>query len=190
MKNKIRHKFLNLRNSMNSNDYRVISSEITDNFFSHKLDIFPENKSIMLYSSFRNEAATDKIIEILFSQNKKICLPACENDNITVYEYTGPSCLKKDRFGILSPDPDLCPRACLSDIHMVIVPGIAFDIEGKRIGFGKGYYDRFLVKIPHAIKTGFCYEYQIAENIPADRYDIPMDYLLTESRLISCNTQS
>ncbi len=190
MKNDIRHKFLTLRNNMNSEDYEIFSAEITAGFMSRKPEIIPENNTIMLYSSFKNEAATDRIIDILFSQNIRILLPSCENGDITVYEYTGPSCLKKDSFGILSPDSALCPKACLSDIHTVIVPGIAFDTKGRRIGFGKGYYDRFLIKIPEAKKIGLCYEYQIADNIPSDEHDIPMDYLLTENRLISCKKQS
>ena len=83
-------------------------------------------------------------------------------------------------------EPDSAELADINEIDVVIVPGVAFDKSGTRIGFGKGCYDRFLKQIS-SVKIGFCYEFQICDKIIADEHDINMDYLVTEKGLIKCD---
>ena len=146
----------------------------------------PDGKSVMLYASFRNEAGTFELIERLLEKGIKTVLPKTSGTVITPYAHTASASLKKDSFGILVPDENVCPAAVISDIHTVIVPGVVFDRSGNRIGFGKGCYDRFLPRLPHAVKIGLCYDFQIIPSVPVSDTDIPMDCLLTEKGFIRC----
>lgn len=93
--------------------------------------------------------------------------------------------LVKGNFGILEPDILRAEAARPTDISLAIVPGVAFDLNRHRIGFGKGFYDRFLPELsPDAAKIGLAYELQLVDFIEADEYDIRLDMVITEKRII------
>lgn len=187
MKTQYRQRLLKQRDSLSYEFVSDAERKIIDNFMSSKLSFIPSSKSIMLYASFRNEAATFGLMERLCDKGIKVVLPKTYSAEIIPFEYKGKDSLVKDSLGIMTPDESLCPKAVLSDIHTVIIPGVVFDKKGGRIGFGKGCYDRFLPQIPEAIKIGLCYDFQIIPSVPVTELDIPMDYLLTEEGIIRCN---
>jgi len=80
----------------------------------------------------------------------------------------------------------------IADIDLVIVPGVVFDKSGHRIGYGHGYYDRFLDNLEkinkNAVKVGLAYDFQIADKVPIEKHDVPVDKIVTEKRIIRCNT--
>ena len=84
--------------------------------------------------------------------------------------------------GILEPIEALPIKH--STIDSVIVPGIAFDSQGNRLGFGKGNYDRFLKRATHAVKIGLAYDSQMVESIPSQEHDVPMDFVVTPTRIL------
>jgi 5-formyltetrahydrofolate cyclo-ligase len=90
--------------------------------------------------------------------------------------------MARGAYGIL--EPVSIKKAEVSDIDLIIVPGIAFDINGGRCGFGKGYYDRLLCE-SKAKKIGLCYDFQLVREIETDEHDIPMDMIITERRIIN-----
>lgn len=93
--------------------------------------------------------------------------------------------LIKGKYNI--PEPRATSKAVRHHkIDLIFVPGIAFSTNGHRIGFGKGYYDRLLKKARHARKVGIAYEFQLVNNIPAEKHDIPVDMIITERRTIYC----
>ena len=190
MKSQLRHKFLIQRDSMKKQLTEALGARIHAAFDASGLGNIPPGQSVMLYASFRNEADTWGIIDDLYRSGVSVVLPRTRKTDLEIYEYQGPESLAKSRFGILEPDPQTCSPADLSRIALVIVPGVVFDRRGGRIGFGAGYYDRFLPKVPDARKVGLCYESQIAEEVPCGEMDVRMDALLTEKGLFSCQTQS
>ena len=190
MKTQFRHKYLKWRDSLKNSDAEALGAQIRRTFAASGLGNLPEGRAVMIYASFRNEADTWGILEDLVKKGVKVLLPRTRKGLIEVYEYRGPGSLKQGSFGILEPDPALCPEADLSEISLVLVPGVVFDRRGGRIGFGAGCYDRFLPKVPSARKVGLCYEAQIAEEVPCDENDVRMDALLTEKGLFNCSTQS
>lgn len=141
-------------------------------------------KNIMMYISFDNEVNLKKLF--LEDNNKSFFAPICidKQDMISVpmegYSKLINSNVKKDLL-----EPDVANREDCKDIlEIVIVPGIVFDRDGNRIGFGAGYYDRFLNKIDKNVtKIGVCYEFQIVESIEKDDNDIPVDYVVTEKNI-------
>lgn len=190
MKTQLRRDALTRRDTLDAAFVKDSGLKTAEIFLNSRFSDIPEASSIMLYSSFRNEADTWNLINHFHEKNMEIVLPVTSGPIILPYVYDGPDSLKKDRFGIPSPDETKCTTADISKIHTIIVPGVAFTKDGNRLGFGKGYYDRFLPQIPDAVKIALCYDFQITEFIPTEPTDVPVDYLLTEKGIIDCKTQS
>ena len=138
--------------------------------------------TVMVYLSAFNEVRTDKIIAKLLATGKRVVAPVTDETavSITPYYITDISELTKGAYGIF--EPPQAEKAKISDIDAVIVPGIAFDKKGNRMGFGAGYYDRFLADFK-GIKIGICYNFQLLDEICADTHDIPMDYIISEENI-------
>lgn len=136
----------------------------------------------MIYMPIQNEADTAAILEDIFKRGKRAAVPVIENDNMYAAYITGNTSFRAGKFNISEPED--IKYAEKPEIDLIAVPGIAFDRRGGRIGFGKGFYDRFL-KGTNAQKAALCYDFQITETAFSDNYDIPMDYIVTETGIIS-----
>ena len=136
---------------------------------------FPSAKVVGAYFAFGSEVKTDLIIERSRMLNKKLVLPRVEEDKIRFYELTSSKCLIRSRFGIMEP----LPQKRESKIDLLIVPGIAFDKKGYRLGYGKGYYDR-LLSSKQTFSIGLAYSFQLLESLPHDRYDKRLDAIVIE----------
>ena len=133
----------------------------------------------MCYMPLKGETDTSYIVKQAFLDGKRVALPVTSGDDATVEAYyiDQDTTFKKGMFDVLEP---VCKdKADIGDIDVVIVPGIAFDTNGARIGFGKGCYDRFLEAFS-GVKVGYCYGFQIYDNVPCDEYDIMMDYIVSD----------
>lgn len=140
--------------------------------------------NVMLYYSIRNEAVTIAAIEELLRLGKTVSLPVCTPDRGLWAGIVGSlDELIPAKFGLLEPGPD-SPRLDPSRLELVIVPGLAFDRRGNRIGHGAGYYDRFLKRADSAYKLGLGYDFQIIEEVPALPHDVRLDAVLTPTGLI------
>lgn len=142
-------------------------------------------KTIMIYMDYRNEAPTNQIINDALQRNKNIILPVTDdNFRITPYKLVEKESLITSSLGIIEPNSLICPVANPKEIDLILIPGVVFDYNGNRIGFGKGCYDSFLPNLrPDAVKVGLSYEFQLSESIPSEITDIPMDFILTEERI-------
>ena len=180
------------REALSPEAVSAFEREVSRLFLASEFSRPAENSSVMLYSSFRNEAGTGAIIDALYERGTKVVLPKTEGIDISAYVYGGPASLSLGAFGISEPSEEKCSPANLSEIKTVVIPGVAFDPSGSRIGFGKGYYDRFLPELsPDAVKIGLCYDFQIVrEGLPSEAHDIRMDLLLTEKGFFNCKTRS
>lgn len=143
-------------------------------------------KCAMVYLSTQSEVRTSAIINYLLEKSVRLYVPCLENGLIVPVKYTKGCRLSKGAFKINEPIKKLRARAPKC-IELVLVPGIAFDLKGSRVGFGRGYFDRFLKRLPaSAVITALSFEKQIVKSIPADKHDIKMDYIITENRIIKC----
>ena len=77
-------------------------------------------------------------------------------------------------------------KIAYKNIDLILVAGIAFDRDGYRLGYGLGYYDKFLAKLPKALKIGLCFDLQIVEKVPRESYDVPVDMIVTDEEVIKC----
>ena len=147
-----------------------------------ELKEFKNTSRIYVYHAFRNEVDTCNIIQYGFDHGIEICLPKIHDKTMDFYKITSYKQLKEGYMGIFAPDETT--RKVELHHGIVIVPGTAFDNNCNRMGYGGGYYDRFLYKNPNLTKIGIAYDFQIFDTIPVESYDIPMDYVITETTTI------
>ena len=191
MKQTLKSEILEKRNSLSKEEIKIKSNKIKENFCS--LPEFKEAKNIMFYVSFNNEADTIETIKELLKNKKKneknIIVPYVEKNNpiLQLSELKNFSDLEPKTFGILEPKKDKIKKFDANKLDLVIVPGIVFDKQGHRIGYGYGYYDKFLRKLKKGVKKiGFAYEFQLIGKIPQERHDVPLDIVITDKRVIRC----
>lgn len=137
---------------------------------------FQEAKTILLYHSLKDEVQTHSFIE-KWSGEKRIILPVVVGDELELRSYTGPADLAIGAYGIAEPTGDIFTD--YASIDLVIVPGVAFDMNGHRLGRGKGYYDKLLPKI-QAHKIGICFPFQLIDEVPAEPFDICMNAVIAK----------
>lgn len=140
--------------------------------------------SVLMYHSLPDEVDTHSALDKLLAMGKKVLLPKVVSDaEMTIHEYTGKESLQpSEPYGILEPTtPELSIINC--QLSIAVVPGMAFDRQGHRLGRGKGYYDRFLSQIPNIYKIGVCFPFQMLESIPSESTDVVMDEVITSLNL-------
>ena len=183
MKNEIRKKFKEKRIAMEKTEVSEKSRFACEVFL--KSEMYKNANVLMLYMPLGNETDTTDIIDRAFADGKKVVFPVTDEESgeIMPCYATAETEFEKGAFSI--NEPSVLDVADALDIDTVIVPGIAFDKRGGRIGFGKGCYDRLLKKTT-AVKIGFCYNFQVCGEICTENHDIKMDYLITENSIIIC----
>ena len=139
-----------------------------------QLQQFANARTIVAYWSLNDEVQTQRFIEKWYSQ-KRIFLPVVVGDDLVFKQYTGNENMRKGAFGILEPTgPELNN---IASIGVIIVPGVAFDLQNNRMGRGRGFYDRALQQ-SGAFKIGVAFNCQIFKQIPTIETDIPMDLVV------------
>ena len=176
----IRKEICRKRDSFSLNEVILRSRRIKEFLFSYPN--FKEAKKVLFYASFRNEVSTLEMIkEVLDEKSKRVFLPRIKNALLEICEISSFDGGLYSKKGILEPTSGLYD----GQLDMAILPGIAFDKKGYRIGFGEGYYDRFLTgkKID---KVSLSFAFQIVGCIPNEKHDIPTDCIITEEEIIDC----
>ncbi len=186
-KHKQRKKLLNKRAQLDDKELVNKSEKIKARLF--KVKEFKQAEKVMFYLAFKNEVFTKKMIELALKLKKKIIVPSSDKENkqlilSEIKDYQRE--LKVGTYGILEPKAQYYRPIDKNDLDLIIVPGVGFDKAGNRIGYGAGYYDRFLSQITAQItKIALAYEIQIVEKIKVNQYDIPVDKIVTEKRVIT-----
>ncbi|WP_010303249.1 5-formyltetrahydrofolate cyclo-ligase [Kurthia senegalensis] len=165
--------------------YDVFSNEIQQQFLSSSF--VREANVIGMTISMFPEVETRSLIEQLWALGKSVAVPKCrpatsEMDFYIIHSFEQ---LETVYMNLLEPIPQEATYVEPTAIDLVVVPGIVYDQTGYRIGYGGGYYDRFL-PLCHAKTISFCFEQQIVAKVPKNSYDYPIDGLLTERRFIPC----
>lgn len=155
-----------------------------------QLKYYQEAKTVMVYVDFRNEVQTADIITTALNQGKRIIIPVCKQEGYQLIPseiYRFPDDLEAGTWGILEPKPGRLRPVEPGELELILIPGVAFDRKGNRLGYGAGYYDRFLEKAsPKAVFIALAFELQVVEDAFPAEHDIPVHYILTEDELIQC----
>ena len=148
-------------------------------------------RQVMLYSPIRNEVGTDLLFAEALATGKQALFPRCLPHTTGIMDIAacqGPQDLRPGTFGILEPDPERCPALHGASLHpdIVVVPGVAFDRHGGRLGYGAGYYDRALKRpeFAGACLVGVAYALQVVDLVRLDPWDQRLNALSTEQGLM------
>lgn len=146
-------------------------------------DFYKKAKNIMVYLNIREEAPTKALAEKMICDGKKVCVPVINEKTLMTAEIGLDTEYKKGKLNTL--EPISIREIKKEEIDIVLVPGLLFSEKGQRCGYGGGYYDRFLENAS-SLKIGLAFEKQVIKSFPSEKYDIKMDFILTEKGLISC----
>lgn len=143
--------------------------------------------TLLIYMSKGVEISTSYILEDAFSSGKRVAVPYCRTDvtDLDFYYISLVDMLSPGAFGVLEPDPLKCEKFEDYDGGLCIVPALCYDINGYRLGFGKGYFDRFLSRYS-GMTAGLAYSFQVKRSLWHGRYDRAVDMIITDKYLKSC----
>jgi 5-formyltetrahydrofolate cyclo-ligase len=184
-KPEIRREMAALRDSLSTEEAESRSMSILNRLT--RLEEYKKASLIMTYVNFRSEAGTMRLIQKALDEGKRVAVPVCITDGKVLLpcEIQSMDELVPGTWGILEPSEHARREISAEEIDLAIVPGLAFDRQLNRLGYGAGYYDRFLPKMrKDAAKVGICYEFQIVEQLPSDPFDVPMDSIVTDISLL------
>lgn len=160
-------------------DSAIIKSFINSN-------LYKDSKQILMYMALDDEINLDSLIDLARFNGKSVAVPYCIDDNgeMEFYYINNLNDLSVGKFGVREPKIDICKKMTDYSDSVILVPAISYDVKGYRLGYGKGYYDRFLAKYPFN-SVGLCYNSLVVDELPTNEYDKSVDYIITDTRFIS-----
>jgi len=184
----LRKEILTKRNNIDVVEKEEMDKKILNKFYESKY--YRESKNIFIYISYDSEINTKEIINKSLIDKKKIYVPRTEFKTrlMDAVEITSLENLIESEYGILEPsiyEPYIEPN----ELDLIVVPGVGFDRNGGRMGYGAGFYDRYFKKISKdkmqkIVKLALAYDFQILEDVPMNEQDVPVNYIITEKEFI------
>ena len=186
----IREEILAKRKKLGKETRDIYSKEILEKILSSSY--YKNAKTIMTFVSFSDEVNTHEFMKRAIADGKRIVVPITfpENHQLKPSQLKAFNELEPGFYNILTPKEEFIRFIDPQEIDLVITPGVAFRRDGYRVGYGGGYYDRFLSKIPNTPTIAICFDMQIVDDLPTDHYDIPVDYIYTEKNIIDTKKDS
>lgn len=179
-KRSLRQRLLSERRQCAVDDCLLLSRRIQERFLGE--DLYRRAVCLGLYSPVQNEVHTDLIARQARLDGKRLVYPRVCGDLLEFSPVAETAELRPGAFGIAEP---VGPSVPLAMIDLLVLPGVAFDLTGHRLGFGKGYYDRTLSVAPvPLVRVGLAYEFQVVEQLPAAAHDCRVTCLVTEQRTL------
>ena len=180
----MREKYLAVRDAIPQEQKDIYDKKIFDRLISSIT--YRHSTDILLYASINGEVNIWPIFEAALKDGKKVAFPCCNDDNTMTFRYvTDRSQMSERTFGILEPDPS-CEACCTSNFALLIVPGLVFDKNGYRIGYGKGFYDRYLSSFD-GVSIGLVYSRLLLAEVPKGRFDRHVDVIISEKGVYAVN---
>ena len=171
-KKEIRKTILKKRRALDENEVKYLSDMICEKLKSS--DIFADAEDLCLYMPINNEVDVPVIAEEARRQGKRLWLPRVDGETMDFFRYDEDTVLVTGSY---------------DENTLIIMPGAVFSESRDRIGYGGGYYDRYLEKYPQCITAAVCYDFQILESIPSEEHDRKPDAIVSEKRIISSDDQ-
>lgn len=169
-KRELRQQIRTQKRRLSAAELAVMSEDICSKVLA--LASWQEAGTLLLYYPLPDEVDVRLLIKDAFESGKKVLLPVVKGDELELRLYEGEASLKEGAFGIMEPTGPLFAPIHYDEIELAIIPGMAFDSAGHRLGRGKGYYDRLLPNLRDAKLIGVCFPFQFLEEVPAEAHDI------------------
>lgn len=189
-KSELRKNILRIRRNLDQESVLGLSDAIQARIIESR--VFREASVVMAYMPIKNEVHTGKLIRVALESGKTLLLPrVVDMERMEAVPVTNAeSDLRPGVMGILEPDPAIA-AVDPSIIDLVIIPGIAFDRKGHRLGFGAGYYDRFIPLLKReCVILAPAYSFQVLEHIPAENHDRKVHIIVTENETVNVSSTS
>lgn len=187
MKKEFRKKVISLRKEKDNDFIKKNSDIITDKLL--QMECVKNAHTIMLYLDFNNEVSTNSLISKLIYQGKIVASPITlkeERKLIPTQIKDLENGIQVGAYNIREPKSDCSSTIDIKDLDIVIVPAVAYDKDCYRLGYGGGFYDRFLENLREdAVAIGIAFDLQIFDEIPKESHDAQLDYIVTESRILT-----
>lgn len=189
-KSTLRKTILVRRDAMDTDMRDALSLAIVDKIV--HLDCYRRSGVVLSYVGFGGELRTDAFIRRVLDDGKVLLLPRVKREGrrLDLHVVKDPTReLEAGTWGIREPNPDLCPHAEPESIDFALVPGVAFDARGARLGYGGGYYDKLLAGCPEPrpFLVAAAFELQMVEEVPVEAHDVRMDLIVTEGNKYAAN---
>lgn len=186
-KQELRLKCREKRTGLDREEKAKLDKSVAENV--RRLKEYRPSHTVLIYMSTPIEVDTISIIKNAWEDGKKVAVPRCipESRDMEFHYIDNLECLHPGTFGVLEPDPSL-PIVKVFSGCLMIVPGMQFDMRGYRIGYGKGYYDRYMVRFT-GISAGICYADELKPFMYHGRYDRHVDIVVTDKRIKTCNNK-
>jgi 5-formyltetrahydrofolate cyclo-ligase len=182
----VRQRLKEKRSHLSREEILSLSTSLQQRFIASPL--YAAATTIAAYCSFKAEVDTSLLVRRAIADGKRVAMPKVGKAH-TPMDFIfikGDACLSEGAYDIKEPHFDEGRLVHKSDIDIFIVPAVAYDLVGRRIGMGKGYYDRALAGIKRERLVGFVYDFQILEEVPCEAHDIRVGTLVTEKRIVKC----
>ncbi len=175
----LRQTYCTIRENLSEAEVAARSAAVCERLA--EMPVVTEAHTILAYMAFRNEVDLRPLFDLL--PDTRWVLPRIEGQRMTLHPYE-PDRLVRHPYGMLEPRAD-APSVEPDEIDVVLVPGVSFDARGGRLGFGGGFYDRFLVHT-EATRIGVCYDCCLAEELPCAEHDKRMNWVVTPTVAVHC----
>lgn len=152
--------------------FPVWSAELCKNIM--QMPCWREARAILLYHALPDEPDLQPLLDEALLSGRQVLLPVVVDDDLVLKYFKGKESLREGAFHILEPIGEDFPLEQYHQIDLALIPGMAFDRAGHRLGRGRGYYDRLLPRIPQAHTLGICFPFQLFDAIPSEPHDIPV----------------
>ncbi len=182
VKNRLRAECKQKRTALSDSEKVQMDARLTDRFFASRP--YRENDMLFCYVSTEIEVDTREILRRAIADGKTVAVPRCVDGTreMDFYILQDMSALESGSFGVLEPNPALCRKVTDFSEGLCIIPALAFDKSGYRLGYGKGYYDRFLAKFSGET-LGLVYDCCFYDSLPHGKFDRAAQWILTESEM-------
>ena len=180
----IRKQFLRTRKQLDLSTYSRLSQQAQRQMIGS--ECFARARTLALYSPINKEVATGQIFVAARELDKRVFYPRVSGDELEFIAVDTAGKLEPGTFGVAEPVDG--ESISVAGLDLIVVPGVAFDLRGHRLGYGRGFYDRQLAgRSTATVVVGLCFEIQLCNLLPAEAHDQALDYITTETRFIPCH---
>ena len=178
-KSDIRFKVKTLKENLSAEQINTDSNRIINKFL--QLPEYKQCSQLICYVSFNQEVKTTKLIEAAFADKKKVAVPKVEGNKMNFYYIHSIGELERSNLNIYEPEAKNKVILETKSKNLIVVPGLAFDHFGNRIGYGKGFYDNYFLNHSNVawFKIAYAYDFQVFEKLPVENHDIQIDKIIT-----------
>jgi len=186
-KHLLRRELIARRAALPEGERRALSAAVLDRL--RATEGWAKAATVLTYMPVKGEVDATPLLEELWARGARVLLPRCRPDEPGVMDVACASCmtdLTPGMYGIPEPNPAICAAVLNASPDLILVPGVGFDREGYRLGFGAGFYDRFLSggEAPRAALYGLAYGFQVVDALPRDPWDVPVHAVITENETL------